>query len=146
MRLSEPLFLNEEHTYYCTISDDRGNTFIGKAKCHPHDQEFESEKVGYVIASQRAIIKALKFEINNHLKPTLKVFNSLLDSMKQSKHFNKKSYETKRIFRTINNLELEIQTFKEMISKIEEELKQFLEEKDKFRASIRTLRNKGKIQ
>lgn len=144
MRFSEPLFLNEEHTYYCTISDDKGNTFIGKAKCHLQDQEFESEKVGYMIASHRAIIKALKFRINNHLRPTLKVFNSLLDSMKQSKHFNKKSYEAKRIFRTINNLELEIQALKEMIREIEEELKHFLEEKDKFRTRIKALRNKGK--
>lgn len=138
--VKEPYFEKQDHTYLCGIVDDIGNIFIGEAKCHPDDQDLESELVGYLIASKRAVLRILKHHVKNELKPTLKTFNHLYDSMRQSKHFNYKSYEAKRIYRTIKDIEEEINTFKEMIKNTEEELKEYIISKDNLRTKIREMR------
>lgn len=138
----EPYFKKQDHNYLCGIVDDIGNIFIGEAKCHPDDQDLESELVGYTIASKRAILRALKHHVKNELRPTLKAFYHLYDSMRQSKHFNYKSYEAKRIYRTINDIEEEINAFKEVIETTEEELKEYIIAKDNLRTKIRGMRIK----
>lgn len=138
--VKEPYFEKQDHTYLCGIVDDIGNIFIGEAKCHPDDQDLESELVGYSIASKRAVLRILKHHVKNELKSTLKTFNHLYDSMRQSKHFNYKSYEAKRIYRTIKDIEEEIDTFKEMIKNTEEELKEYIISKDNLRTKIREMR------
>lgn len=138
--VKEPYFEKQDHAYLCGIVDDIGNIFIGEAKCHPDDQDLESELVGYSIASKRAVLRILKHHVKNELRPTLKTFNHLYDSMRQSKHFNYKSYEAKRIYRTIKDIEEEINTFKEMIKNTEEELKEYIISKDNLRTKIREMR------
>jgi hypothetical protein len=49
----------ETHTATCKI-EVQGKKYIGTAICHEHDFDFESEKVGQVIAGTRAQIKMLQ--------------------------------------------------------------------------------------
>lgn len=140
----DPYFAQENHTYYCCIQDNKGNMFVGKARCHPDDQEFESEKIGYTIAMRRSIVKVLKHYIKNEIKPKLKAFQDLYKSMQTSSHFNYKSYEARRIYKEMKNIEADLETFQEMILTVEEDLKQYLESKELFHKKIRDMRQKGK--
>ena len=141
---TEPYFEKKDHIYYCGIQDEKGNTFVGRARCHPDDQEFESEKIGYTIASRRALIRAIKHHIKNELGPKFKAFKNLYTSMQTSSHFNYKSYEAKRIYKEMMNIEMEIKVFQEMILAIETELKDYISSKDIFHKKIKNLRNQVK--
>lgn len=139
---NEPYFEKKEHTYYCGITDDKGNVFLGIAQCHPEDQDLESEKVGYTIASHRALIRALKHYRKNEIRPTLNAFEHLYNSMRQSKYFDYKSYEAKRVYKTIKNYKADLEEFSTMIKEAEDTLKQYLSDKEEFRKKIRAIRAK----
>ena len=140
---SEPCFEKDGHTYYCGLTDDKRNLYIGKARCHPDDVDFESEKVGFTIASRRALMKAIKHYIKNEIKPKLKAFKNLYTSMQTSTHFNYKSYEAKRLYKEIKNIEAELEAFNEMLLFTEEELTTYLTDKELFLKKIKKIRDKG---
>lgn len=116
---------------------DGGTPFIGIAKCHPDDKDFQSEKTGMIIAESRAEINALQHYKNNILKPGLNALNQLYYSMNYSKKYNKKSYEAKMLYRQIKMKESDIQLVKEILDERKKELKQFIDDKDEFYKSVK---------
>lgn len=142
---NEPIFnWNEKTGEASCILTDGQNYFYGNAKCHDEDKDMQSEKTGLEIAYRRAKIKAFKHIKNNVMKPQLEAYNQLYYSMNRSTHFNPKSYENKMLQRKIRDSKLDLDTINEMIAKEKQNLKEYIEKKDKFYKQVRNNRNKGK--
>ena len=119
----------EEFSALCTLTD-RNEVFYGFATAHPNDQDLANEYTGLHIAENRALIKALQHRKNYVLTPGLKSLKHLYYSMKQSTHFNSKSYEAKMLNRQIQQYEDDIEATKQMIAEIKKHLKEYIEGKD----------------
>jgi hypothetical protein len=140
------LFYSEGHEYFCVIKHPtNGMSFIGKARCHPEDRDFESEKTGYIIAQCRAQIKALKHYKNFYLQPQLEILKSLYCDINKNKEFNEHSNSSRKIRRYIYSTEAEIEEIKNDIQQTNELLKSFLEQKDILRHKIRMKRELDKL-
>ena len=84
---------------------------FGIAQCADEDRDVISEKTGMQIAEYRAQINLLQNYKNRELWPGLKALEHLKGTMENSKKFNPKSYEAKR-------LDKEIKHYKEGIEDI----------------------------
>ena len=126
----------ETGTATCILFD-KNNIFMGTATCHPDDIYFMSEKTGMIIAETRAVIKSLQHLKNNILKPELAGLNQFYYSINHSKHFNKKSYEAKMLWRQIKIKEGEIKETENIISQEREFLRDFIKDKDNFYKSVK---------
>lgn len=103
----------------------------------------KSEKTGYEIAQRRAEINMLKSYISNELKPRLRALKQLYYSMNRNKKFNENSYENYMLQRQIHLIKNELDTTKEIIAELEEDLITYIDSKDKFYKKIRHMRQKG---
>ena len=127
----------------CVMVDKQGHVFIGTATCHPDDADMKSRRTGEEIAYRRARIEHMQF-IRDEVKLELKALKQLYYSMKHSTHFNPNSYENKMLQRQIHGKTFDLDTIKEMLTTERENLKEMLQEKDKFYNQVRTYRNKAK--
>ena len=100
----------------------------------------KSEKTGYEIAQRRAEINMLKSYISNELKPRLRALKQLYYSMNRNKKFNENSYENYMLQRQIHLIKNELDTTKEIIAELEEDLITYIDSKDKFYKKIRHMR------
>lgn len=116
--------------------------FCGESFCHPEDKDFESEKVGLLIAETRAAVKVLKYIRDCELKPFLNGLNHILASMNRGKKYNLKSQEYKLIKRQFYITKKEINNINEEIFTLNNTLTSYIEEKDKFYKKIRKARSK----
>ena len=128
---------NETIRYAKCIIKYNDNEFMGEAWCHPDDKDMMSKLTGLNIAEMRATIKVLQHIKNNEVRPQLKVLLQLYNTMKTSKHFNKKSYEMSMIFRRINALQNELDTTQKEIATLSQTLREYIAQKDKDHAIIR---------
>lgn len=127
----------------CIIEDKQGHIFIGTATCHTDDQDMKSRRTGEEIAYRRARIEQMQ-HIRENVKLELQALNQLYYSMKHSTHFNPKSYENKMLQRQIRGKTFDLDTIKEMLATERENLKNMLQEKDKFYNQVRAHRSKAK--
>ena len=127
----------------CVIEDKQGHIFIGTATCHDDDQDMKSRRTGEEIAYRRARIEQMQ-HIRENVKLELQALNQLYYSMKHSTHFNPKSYENKMLQRQIRGKTFDLDTIKEMLATERENLKNMLQEKDKFYNQVRAHRSKAK--
>ena len=134
---------NEQDGIATCILYDGENTFLGLATCHPDDEDFQSEKTGLYIAEARAEIQALKHYKNNVLKPGLNALNQLYYSINHSKQYNKKSYESKMLYRQIQMKEHDIKDIQDMINERKADLKKYIDDKDAFYQSVK--RNRAEL-
>lgn len=118
------------------------NIFYGGAYCHPEDSDFKAKMTGEHIAAMRARIKKLKHELNNVLKPGLAALNQLYFSINRSKRYQKSSYEAKAIRRQIKIKEAEINLLKDIIKDQQDELKNYIDNKEKLYQRTRKIRDK----
>ena len=118
----------------------KDNVFIGTAQCHEDDMDMRSSLTGGTIAEARAQIKLYQHIKNNEIKPALKALKQLYYSMNRSKHFNKKSYESKMLYRQIRLKEKELATTNEFIVDAKESLKEYLKNKEEIHQQIRERR------
>lgn len=116
---------------------------VGNAICHPEDSDVASEKTGLYIAELRAIIHFLQNKKATKLKPALTALKHLYATMNHSKQFNPHSYEAKRIRKEIKNLEKEINQINCSIALIHNQLREYINDKDKM---AKWYRNKQKIK
>lgn len=142
--MKEPVITWDETTKEakCIINSNYGE-IIGIAKCHPDDYDLGNELTGCYIASQRALIKAMKL-YKMDLKSQLFSLNQLYYSMKHSNKFNEKSYENKMLQRFINSLKNDLNTVNQEIATNQENLRIYIHEKDKFYNQIRENRKEKK--
>lgn len=120
----------------CIISYN-GMEFVGIAQCHPEDMDFESERTGCTIAEWRARIQMLRYIRDGEIKPTLTAFKHTMDCMKTSKYFNPSSYEAKMIRNKIKQYENELHDTREDIKCLSEDLKTYINGKDKIYKKLR---------
>ena len=113
---------NKEEGIATCILYDGENTFLGLATCHPDDKDFQSEKTGLYIAEARAEIQALK---------------QLYYSINHSKQYNKKSYESKMLYRQIRMKETDIEEVQLIINDRKADLKKYIDAKEEFYQSIK---------
>lgn len=114
--------------------------FKGTASCHPDDIDMCSKMTGQTIAELRAEIKKLQHIRDNELRPQLKVLNQLYYAMNRSKEYNKKSYESKMLYRAIKNISNELDMIKEMLDNDRKFLKEYIDLKDMYYKNIRSRR------
>ena len=117
-----------------------GQVFIGTAKCHPEDRDFESARVGLTIAEARANIEVLRHIRECELKPQLKILNHLYANMKTSKYYNPASYEAKMLRSQIRALEKELTILNNEIADEQKFIRDYISGKDKL---YRRLRDKN---
>lgn len=127
----------------CVIEDKQGHIFIGTATCHDDDQDMKSRRTGEEIAYRRARIEQMRY-IRENVKLELQALNQLYYSMKHSMRFNPNSYENKMLQRQIRGKTFDLDTIKEMLATERENLKNMLQEKDKFYNQVRAHRSKAK--
>ena len=96
-----------------------------------------SEKVGCEIAYSRAMIESLLHIKNNIIKPSLGSLKQLQYSMKHSKKFNPKSYESKMLWGQIQNWEDDLATINAILATERKMLRNYIQTKELFYQSIR---------
>lgn len=142
--MKQPIFewRPQEGIATCTIFDSDNNSHIGIAECHPDDADMMSEKTGFHIAHQRATIEAYK-AYKKKCSIELKALKQLYYSMKHSKKFNNKSYESIMLYRQMKIKEEDIAAANSLISATKMNLKMFISQKDEFYRIIRQRREKA---
>lgn len=114
-----------------------GQVFIGTAKCHPEDNDFENARVGLTIAESRANIQVLRYIRECELRPQLKILNHLYANIKTSKYYNPTSYETRMLRSQIRALEKELATLNNEIADEQKFIKDYIDGKDKLYKRLR---------
>lgn len=136
----EPIFnWNDETGSASCLLTDGNRYYTGFAQCHPDDIDMMSEKTGCEIAFRRARINALR-GYRDELKIKLSALKQLYYSMNKSNKFNPKSYENIMLQRQIRMNTFDLTTTNEMIVVEEQNLRDFLLEKDKFYQKTRIRR------
>lgn len=131
----------ETHIATCKIQPDKnGPYFLGTACCHEDDYDMESPRTGQEIAYRRAKIKQLQYVKNYEVKPQLAALKHLYGCMVHSTRFNPESYENTTLQRHIRLLEFDLTTVNEMIKYERENLKSFIDDKDRMYKHIRQKR------
>lgn len=140
----EPTYTWDEKEGIATYTIHYNNReFTGKAICHTDDQDMKSEMTGISIANLRASILYFQHVRDCEIKPALAALKQLYYSMAHSKKFNKKSYETKMLYRQIQNYTFDLDTINKTIAVLKKNLYEFLIEKEHFYQIIRSKRQKG---
>ena len=103
----------------------------------------KSEKVGCELAYHRAIIKALTFERDCTIKPSIKALKQLYYSMKHSMKFNPKSYENKMLQTQLRIWEIDLETINDIIKSEKATIKDYIMIKESMYQTVRKNRNKG---
>ena len=114
-----------------------GYDFVGRADCHPDDEDFESERVGLTIAEARANIKVLVHMRDCELKPQLKILNHLYSNMRTSTHYNPISYEARMLRSQIRAVEKELATINNGIADERKFVQDYIAGKDKMYKRLR---------
>lgn len=137
----EFIYNSDNHTAM-VILHYQNLSFMGTANCHEDDFDMANEKTGCTIALMRAEIEYFQHIKNNELRPRLKAYQDFYNDIKNSKHFNPNSYESKKLLASIHTTTSELTTIKQMIAEKKQELKTYIDEKDKFYKRIRANRAK----
>jgi hypothetical protein len=141
IKKNQPIFeWDEESGKALCILTDGNDTFIGTASCAEADEDMKSEKTGCTIALYRAEIQYYRHIRDHILKPSLGALNQLYYSINKSKRFNEKSYENKMLCRQISQKETDLDTINEMITTTQQNLKTYLDEKEKLFKRLRYLK------
>lgn len=135
-------FDKEHRITYCYIVDNKNRMTIGTAMCHEDDVDMMSWRTGEEIAFRRAKMDALRTHRDVDLLPRLSALKQLYYSMKHSSKFNPKSYENIMLQRQIRAIEFDLSTIKEILAYEHQNLKEYIQGKDKIYKRIRE-RNKG---
>lgn len=135
---NEPIFQwDKDYGSALCILTEGNNSFVGYANCHPDDEDMMSEKTGLTIALYRAEIKFYQHIKNNEIKPQLKALKQVYYAMNRSKKFNPNSYENKMLQRQIHQLEIDLDTIKDLLDNKKETLRDYINEKEKLYQKIR---------
>lgn len=121
------------------ITDELGRTYCGNAFVHPDDLDMANEKTGLSIAFSRAQIKLFNAK-RQDAKQRLKGFKQLYYTMKDSKHYNPKSYEARMLNRSIKRTQEEIDVFEAMITTTRQNISEYINKKEEFYKAIRKSR------
>ena len=125
----------------CTIYY-KNKKYTGSATCHELDNDMKSEKAGTQLAIWRAEIDYYKHIKNDEILPSIRALKHLYSTMVQSKQFNENSYENKRLWKQIRSYEADLTVINHELAVLKENIKDYIQEKDKFYKQIRKHRSK----
>ena len=132
---------DDEKIAKCMIRHEKnGPIFVGEAICHEEDLDMVSPRTGQEIAYRRAKIKQLQHIKNNEIKPKLAALTHLYGCMTHSSRFNPESYENTMLQRQTRLMEFDLTTVNEMIRYERENLKAYIDDKDRMYKHIRKKR------
>lgn len=114
--------------------------FKGTAFCHPEDKDMKSKLTGQTIAEWRAMRQYFRHIRDNELKPQLQSLKQLYYAMNRSKRFDPKSYQSKMLFRHIQNIEFDLDTVNKNIAALSQNLKDYIDDKDKIYQTLRKIK------
>ena len=134
------LWDKENKVATCIIKAPDGTHFIGKARCHPDDEEFCSCYTGGSIAEFRALYKYQKYTKQKKMQE-VKALRHFQSMIQQSKQYNSDSYEAKMLNRAINETVQEVEDIKEDMKDLLQYEKDYIERSDK---AHQRFKNKGK--
>lgn len=126
------------HLYY------KDKEFVGVAKCAPDDLDMKSEKTGQNIALSRAKIQYYIYLRDCELLPYLREAQHIYACINSSTHSNEFTYENKFLRKEVQRISFDLATVRSMLATERKNLKEEIEEKDKFYKKIRAMRTKGK--
>ena len=134
-----PIFTYENGYATCSVTDSLGRVFKGEAHCADEDRDFESALIGGTIAEMRAQIQAAK-TYRDDLKIKIQALKQYYYSIKNSKHFNPKSYEAKMLYRQMSLLNNDLEIAKHQLAVLKLNLYEYIRDKDEFHAKMRKSR------
>ena len=138
-------YLYDENSGVSTyIIEYEGQYFTGIAHCAPEDKDMQSELTGIKIASSRAIIKLFQYR-RNELKHKLAALNQLYYSVNKSKKYNSHGYMENMLEHQRQQIQNELDIMKDALKDEQDELKRYIDNKDKFYKRIRANRKKDNI-
>lgn len=143
MKKKQPEGIWNEETGTATVNifyNDK--IFTGVAQCHADDMDFCSSKTGFYIAESRAAIALYQYR-RDELKQQLAALNQLYYTMNKSTHFNPKSYEATMLWRQINFVKADLANIKIMITRLKEDLREYLRLKEELRTKLRKNRQQA---
>lgn len=126
------------------IIEYEGQYFTGIAHCAPEDADMQNEKTGINIAQRRAIIKLFQYR-RNELKHKLAALNQLYYSVNKSKKYDSHGYMENMLEHQRQQIQDELNLMKDALKDEQQNLQQYLKNKDEFYRRIRTNRNKDNI-
>ena len=130
----------ETHTTTCKRLI-KNKAYIGQAKCHPNDYEFESKLVGEHYAYTRSMVQEL-CENRDALVAELKALKHLYNILEQNPRVHYDSIECYTIRRQMKLLERDIDDTKQMIRYTTKDMRDMIAAKDSFYDKVRALRKK----
>ena len=122
---------------------DRGREFTGKATCHPLDADMCTEYTGIEIARRRAVIEYLKFT-RDQIRSELQALNHFYSTIYRSNSFNENAYENKMLRRQIQLTNDDLTVIRQELAMEQQNLKTYINEKEKFYQKVRDNRQKAK--
>ena len=138
--MKEPIFTYEDGHAKCIAEDSLGRKFIGEAWCAEEDKDFENIMTGSTIAEKRAQIQAARV-YRDDLKIKLRALNQLYYTMKNSTHFNPKSYENKMLHKQIRLLSGDLEIAKHQLAVLKLDLYNYINDKEILYIKLRKRRN-----
>lgn len=136
--MTTPQFIWEKETGYaaCMLTDNNGKTYFGSAQCSEVDRDMMSEKTGCEIALMRATIEALRAR-RDELKAELRSLNQLYYSVNKSKRYNPTGYMETMLNHQIKFIQDDLNYNKEEITRYQQKLMNYINDKDSFYKRIR---------
>lgn len=122
----------------CAIVLDDFLQGFGIAECADEDRDVMSARTGRQIAELRAQINLLQNYKNRELHPGLKALLHLKGTMVNSKKYNPKSYEAKRLEKEIKHFQEDIKDISAAIEVQKEILQDYIKAKDLISERIRS--------
>lgn len=129
----------ETHESVCILTY-KDEIFVGQAFCHPEDLDMANAKTGQTIAYLRAAIKYYQHLKNHEIKPKIEALRQFYYTVNQSKQFSPNCYEIRMLQRQIRNYEDDLVTVRCSLAQLQKNLREFVQEKEKFYNKIRNNR------
>ena len=130
----------ETHTTTCKRLI-KNRAYIGQAKCHPNDYDFESKLVGEHYAYTRSMVQEL-CENRDALIAELKALKHLYNILEQNPRVHYDSIECYTIRRQMKLLERDIDDTKQLIRTTKKDMRDMIAAKDAFYNTVRAMRKK----
>lgn len=138
--MTRHIYNKETGEAICQINYEN-HIFIGKAYCHPDDEDVKSAITGPTIAEARAELKKFKY-IRNQTATQLKVLNHLWIGVNNSKKVNIKDYTYRRLQSEVQRLKNQLAAANNEIVDLKRFLKAYIAKKEAAAQKYRLDKNK----
>ena len=140
MKTTTFIYDKDNHVTICKRKV-RNKTYIGQAKCHPCDFDFESKLLGEHYAYTRSVIQEMCAKRDGKIAE-LRALNHLYSILSDNPDVDLESLECYAVRRQIKMVERDIKNIKELVCTTRKEMRDMIAAKDAYHNKIRELRKK----